>query len=226
MLKFVCCMEFFNPLYGIEYDYPPREPDRVLVVASSPRSGSTFLGALLQQTREMGFPLEYHASANIAQMSGRLEPGDVLHSIIRVRTTPNGVFSLKTHWVKSHFRVLASIIELPRYYVRIRRRDIAAQAASLVRARATGNYLSVAGLKGAAPTEKIDMETAIKTIEKAELGWTNFFRANSLQVVTIWYEDDLLVNPQSAVDRVADFLGVKRAPVDVTNVPTRMQRSE
>src|SRR5690606_10222138 len=98
--------------YETKFDFPPREagPERPYLLATVPRSGSTFLSHVLWRTGCLGAPLEYlnfdpagpygHASMS------PLEQERLWHSALRHRTSPNGVFGLKGF--PTQFEALAS----------------------------------------------------------------------------------------------------------------------
>ena len=87
--------------YEEKFDFPYREalPERVYILASVPRSGSTYLGHLLWQSGCLGAPLEYfnflptgHYAAAASVPEKQLE---IWRSVIHHRTSPNGVFAVK-----------------------------------------------------------------------------------------------------------------------------------
>src|SRR5579859_1258482 len=88
-------------LYMPEYDFQPREqaPSAEVMIAATPRSGSTTFCLSLWRTGVLGAPLEYANSGvqdRIGRWSRKLgEAGRYWDEIKRVRTGPNGVFSYK-----------------------------------------------------------------------------------------------------------------------------------
>jgi hypothetical protein len=72
---------------------------RRYVLLFSPRSGSTWLAFLLEQTGVLGRPFEYihpdHVAGH-ARAAGTTDPAGLLAVLLRQRKTPNGVFGIKT----------------------------------------------------------------------------------------------------------------------------------
>ena len=132
-------------------DFPRSVPLRKsYIVASTDRSGSTFLCSLLWQTGILGAPAEYWnfrsrpGTKTIGmQMMERLNassPGDYLKKLLACRTSKNGVFGVKTHSfdfkeVLGKFPKLLDMLA-PVTYIYIQRQDKVAQAVSMAKATA------------------------------------------------------------------------------------------
>ena len=87
--------------YEEKFDFPLRDcpPDQVYVLASVPRSGSTYLSHLLWRTGCLGAPLEYlnflpagHYGFASSAPEKQIE---LWESVLHRRTSPNGVFGVK-----------------------------------------------------------------------------------------------------------------------------------
>src|SRR5262249_41256156 len=93
------------------FDFPRRTaaPTIYYIVASTPRSGSTFLCRRLWSTGLMGAPAEYfNYQGFMLQMVARLRSVNIFHyvrQLFAIRTSPNGVFGAKVHF--NHFRFMA-----------------------------------------------------------------------------------------------------------------------
>jgi trehalose 2-sulfotransferase len=202
---------------GPEYDLPsfPEEPRRNYIVCSSPRCGSSLLCRLLEHTGHMGAPFEYlnhevHVQPLAQRLgvvsNGRVDPGSYLRAVQRIRTSPNGVFGLKTHY--SH---LAAIIRIPGIsafvasssFIWIRRRDILSQAISLLKASQTGQW----GLsEGDVTLNNVlysyeGITKALAIVQRENAGWEKFFCCTELPNLQVWYED--LVSETNAVCQAA-----------------------
>src|SRR5262249_5887973 len=119
------------------YDFPERTAPRTFyIVASTPRSGSTFLCRRLWSTGLMGAPAEYfNYQGFMLQMVARLRPANIFHyvrQLLAIRTSPNGVFGANVHWNHFWFMQQAEIVPLlPRVrFIYIARADRLAQAVS------------------------------------------------------------------------------------------------
>src|ERR1700742_4128747 len=87
--------------YEGKFDFPGRTapPDCVYLLATVPRTGSSYLSHLLWQTGCLGAPLEYlnfdpvgpyHFAANSPDQQQQL-----WRSVVQRRTSPNGMFGVK-----------------------------------------------------------------------------------------------------------------------------------
>src|SRR3954451_22170749 len=134
--------------YEGKFDFPRREgePDIVYMLASIPRTGSTFLSHALWQTGCLGAPLEYlnfektgpyYFAAHSADAQMRL-----WRSLLHRRTSPNGVFGIKIFpaqlqmLTQQNPALLAAL--RPTRIVYLDRRDRGAHIVSLARASLSG----------------------------------------------------------------------------------------
>ena len=87
--------------YEERFDFPlrPGLPERPWLLASVPRSGSTFVSHLLWATGSLGAPLEYlnfEPTGPYGFASGSpVAQNELWAAVLRRRTSPNGVFGLK-----------------------------------------------------------------------------------------------------------------------------------
>jgi LPS sulfotransferase NodH len=129
---------------------------RFILIASTPRCGSHYLGHMLGATGQCGVPLEYLNKRNRkywARRFGTDRMDDLFPTIVQHRTSENGTFTLKAHWKQFHpfINGLDSLTHGPgiEKTIWIMRRDQLAQAISKVIATQTGVWIS-----GAMPTGK------------------------------------------------------------------------
>jgi LPS sulfotransferase NodH len=96
--------------FGAAYDLAPYDGwPATYLIASTPRSGSHYLGHLLFETGLFGSPLEYLHPAHLATWQDRLGTRDVastLRALFRRRTSASGWFGIKAHW--SHFNAAST----------------------------------------------------------------------------------------------------------------------
>jgi len=231
--------------YEAKFDFPPRRsaPARPYLLASVPRSGSTFFSHLLWRTGCLGAPLEYlnfdpsgpygHASASPA------EQRRLWHGAVSRRTSPNGVFGLKGFpeqfeaLQSSNFRLLAEVMRdvLPSRsesrVVYLRRRDRAAHAISYARAILSGIWRSeqehVAAKEPA--YSPLAVERAGRLIEQQETAWEAMFADLQLTPLTLWYED-VVAAPEQTVETVARFLGVTLDPAAEVDIPAIKRQAQ
>jgi trehalose 2-sulfotransferase len=202
---------------GAEYDLPPfsQAPRRNYIICSSPRCGSSLLCRLLRHTGHMGAPFEYiNHEAHVQPLAHRLglvsndriDPAAYLRGVQRIRTSPNGVFGLKTHY--SH---LVAIIRNPGIaafvasasFIWIRRRDILGQAISLLKASQSWQWSLSEGeaLSSDVAYSYEGITNALAIIQRENAGWEKFFYSTEILHFPVWYED--LVAETNAVCQAA-----------------------
>ena len=231
--------------YEAKYDFPARDvaPERSYLLATVPRSGSTYLSHVLWQTGCLGAPLEYlnfdpagpygHASAAPAEQQR------LWLSALRHRTSPNGVFGLKgfpTQFealVQGNPDLLAWVMRqvLPSRtdsrVLFLRRRDRTAHAISYARAILSGVWCQEQ--ETAARVEPdyspVAVERAARLIEEQEASWEAMFADLRLTPMTLWYED-VVADPARARAAVADHVGAMLDPGAEVNVPAIRRQSQ
>jgi LPS sulfotransferase NodH len=231
--------------YEPEFDFSPfaGAPARPYLLASVPRSGSTFVSHLLWQTGCLGAPLEYcnfepggpygHASQS---------PGEqrrLWHSALARRTSPNGVFGLKGFPVQ--FEALqktnpALLVEVLRTVlpsresgkvILLHRRDRTAHAISYARAILSGIWRAEQEREGRAEPEysRLAVERAERMIENQERAWLAMLADIGIAPLELWYED-VLADPAATLEAVAAFLCVEIDPASSVKVPPIERQSQ
>ena len=203
---------------GPDYDYPPfAGRPRVFAIASSPRTGSHYLGHLLHATGDMGAPLEYLHDKHLARWAQALgTEGDVetLRALMGRRTAPSGWFGLKAHWAQ--FQPFAAAGEVQaaldvRVWIHIVRDDALDQAISLVIARQTKAPISFRPTEGEPVYDRAAITAALARLAQDRDGWDGFFTARGIQPLRIAY-DRLTTEPEAAVAAIRTRLGLGPAP--------------
>ncbi|MEJ0018775.1 MAG: Stf0 family sulfotransferase [Acetobacteraceae bacterium] len=122
--------------------------DRCYVVLFTPRSGSTWLTALLSATGRLGYPEEYlnpEFVTDVARALGTRDPARLIGLLQRRRKTPNGVFGIEVRAVDVALfgadTFFAGFAAGTLFYC-LWRDNIVAQAVSLYRAVASGRFHS------------------------------------------------------------------------------------
>jgi len=210
---------------------------RSYLVVAAPRTGTTLLCELLRWDRVFGRPEEYFEPQHIANYSRRWgvpdpnRPGSptppYLEEMLRAGTTRNGVFGAKllTEQVDGALQLfgidptaplararLAEVLPALRL-VHLRRSDKVAAAVSLWRAKASGQWLR----RHWQATAEVgpDLDLGFVTVNHArhhesEKAWDEVLAAG-VPGLTLEFED-LVRDPEPAVDAVADLLGVRWVP--------------
>lgn len=213
-------------LYSAAYDFSryPSEPLCSIMIAATPRSGSTFLGLELWRTGDFGAPLEYLNLARRADMLPRLGNGDYLKywcEVRRVRTSDNGVFSFKAF--VSDFkqvnlacpRLLSEITS--DHVVYLQRRDKLGQAISFTKAMQTDRWYSIVNAERPAFYSKQYIDQILAQLRGYELSWERIFNATRCEPLRVFYED-FVDNPEQSMKRIFDFCRVdprNRSTIDL-----------
>lgn len=233
------CLAGNDPLRG---PWPPLAANwsryRFYAVICTGRSGSSLLCDLLANTGTCGHPKEHLRDPGVYAMTrGLVSWPALLQSLVISESTPNGVFGTKI--VSRHLLELLDGVDLaevrrmlpPVRVIHLSRRDKIAQAASIVRARLTGRWHSIAGKQ---PPETLsrpltDEELAVAVEEYHD----NQRRQHQLDVLvrTLFPQDDviemayedLVASPERELTRALEHIGVKSG-VDVGALHSRYQK--
>lgn len=182
----------------------PREPDVSYVVCSTPRCGSGLLCHGLISTGRAGTPAEYLHEEIIAQLSDRWGCGTDLAAYaaeLRARRTgENGVFGVKVHWNQlaalqrrtGDPEILSALVPGARL-VRIRRRDLDAQAVSYWVALFTGVWHEQVGFeprrRRRVPYDYAGIEQRRRVLISDEEHWDAYLEAHGAAAIDVVYED-------------------------------------
>jgi trehalose 2-sulfotransferase len=205
---------------------------RGFAICTTPRAGSNLFSQFLTSTGVLGRPLEYFNGPARRVLTNPAYPDDPEAQIRRILTdgtTPNGVYGVKLFpdqldavaarvpWMKA----------LPRLaFVLLRRRDLLGQALSWHRALATEQYRSTQISERAAIYDGAAIMQRLRTIVGLQARWTMFFARTGIEPLAIAYED-VVDQPQAAVDAVAQLIGLPgAAPIDTGSVDLVVQRDE
>lgn len=193
----------------------PRPADRVYVLASTYRSGSTHLSNLLWETGCLGAPSEYLNYENEMEvMKARLGVAtmdDYLARLMPLRTSPNGVFGIKCHF--HHFEAAErDSEEVQRWkaaaqFVYLDRRDRIGQAVSMARALQSNAWMSFHAPRRAPLFYSFDLIGAcLDEIRFQSEGWWRWFQANGVRPFVVFYEE-LCERPTEVAAKVIAHLG-------------------
>jgi len=231
--------------YEEKFDFPYREamPERVYILASTPRSGSTFLSHLLWRSGCLGAPLEYFnflPTGHYAAVSGSAEKQIVLwRSVLHRRTSPNGVFGVKcfptmVNYLAQRnpglFREVTSTLLASNpdpKIVQLKRRDRIAQAISYARATRSGIWRAEQEEKGqpaTVPYSEAAIDEALQALGGEEAVWDSLYVKSGITPLVLWYED-VVERPDEAMQRAAEYLGVTLDPSATVSVPEIRRQS-
>lgn len=214
----------YSEQFSPEMDCQKRDwAERFLLIASTPRCGSHYLGHMLGATGQCGVPLEYFNQFNKRYWGRRFKTtrmDELFPKFVQNRTSPNGTFTLKAHWYQYKIYI-DSLDRLTRgagieKVIWISRRNQLSQAISLVTAQQTGVWISGAKPKAEARFD-YDIVSSADSIRRQNLHWIEHINAfppgRSIAVV---YED--LLSDETVHDKVNEFvdLNIKLQPSDRT----------
>jgi trehalose 2-sulfotransferase len=181
--------------------------DRKYVVLFTPRSGSSWLTAVIEATKRLGRPEEYLAPEflrDVAKSVNCADRASFLPALLRKCKTENGVFGIEA--LAIHIKIFGeqdffnAIGEDALFYF-LWRENIVAQGVSLYRAVTTGKFHSVDGREELiSPVyDPAGTESWIEHILQIENDNVDLLRARRLPCQLIRYED-MFVSEAATVD--------------------------
>lgn len=198
------------------------------VIASSPRSGSTFLSRSLALTGLMGAPSEVlNPGYDLRFLKNRFRatsPADYIAKLVAHRTSRNGVFGMKAHFQNfeaflAEYPPLLDVLA-PVTFIYLTREDKVAQAVSMARALQTDQWSSRVK-RGARPTLQYDrelIENCLKEVALQDAGWKRWLETHKLERFELTYES-LIADPAATLAAILEFLGVQEDEPDVVDFP-------
>lgn len=204
--------------------------DRGYAICTSGRSGSNLLCQYLSSTGLLGHPLEYFNAAGRRILGFPDFPGapdEQIECILTCGATPNGIYGIKVFPAQLD-QVAKSVRwaeRLPNLrFVLLRRRDLLGQAISAMRAHQTGQWRASMTAQSPAVYDANQIHQQLRVAAGDYARWDVFFARNGIDPTVIMYED-LVADPQGAVDRVADLFGLRgRARIKADLVDLAIQR--
>lgn|SRR5690606_1980027 len=213
-------MHLYSNQFSEEHNFPNScSPRKFLIIASTARSGSHMLGHALFATRGFGFPLEYFNPANFARWKailGTKNVVDTLQKLFGIRTSENGVFSLKIHYpqlaVIGGFRNLLQLFP-DAYYVFLKRDDLVKQAVSYALALQTGIWISGQDPIGnARPEYNFELiHKCLGKIVRENSRWIYAFQTHGISYKEIEF-GQIKNDIKDAILEIADYAGVNIRP--------------
>lgn len=221
-----------------------RTPDRLVVIAATPRTGSSLLFTALQASGMAGNATEYFNPANFAwyltgssRVTRRIKSPTIaterastravriaLSRIADAHTTPEGTLSLKIMWtdLKSVLHghgVDFDAFGVPIIWIRIRRTDHVAQAVSYARAAQTLRW------RAGRPESQVPVYDADQIaqfyarIPPENAAWDSYLTALGASPIQVTYEE-LDSDYEGTIRRVLDAIGA----IEVEVPPRQLSR--
>ena len=206
------------------------------ILASVPRTGSTYVSHLLWQTGCLGAPLEYLNFQPSGPQGALSRSPEAQHELwrrtIARRTSSNGVFGVKAFPLqleelrRANPALLTSVMRFllnrgpDSKVVQLRRRDADAHAVSLARASLSGIWRAEQERQSSGEPHYSEAMVIRAKHEVAvqERAWQQMFRETGITPIVLNYED-VVADPKTAVSRVSDYLGVEIHPSRAITVP-------
>ena len=208
----------------------PRLADCGYMICTTPRSGSNYLCQLLASTGQLGNPREYFNTAGRRKNSDPKYPKNPRAQIDIIRSegaTSNGVYSVKVMPVQYDrvTRKVGLLHEMPNLkFVQLRRRDLLGQAISLARVEQTGQFMASHRARGTPVYDVQGIRDGIRAVRARESSWDRAMRELGVQPLILEYED-VMRDPQAAVDQVAALMGLASSPpIDPAQILVTVQR--
>ncbi|CVI57330.1 Stf0 family sulfotransferase [Agrobacterium leguminum] len=212
---------------SLRFDLPLQTIERVLVVASSYRCGSTYLSSLLWADGRFGAPFEYfnfekHMIVLMARL-GAVDAESYLRELIKRRTAPNGTFGIKCHF--HHFEAMVQQSEWwmgqhrSARYLYVNRLDKIAQAVSMAKALQTNSWVSFEVARKVPLFYSHDLiRDCLQEVMTQTSAWWKWFERNGITPFTVNYED-LQDRPTDIIAGIANWFGVSSQPLNPIEVP-------
>jgi LPS sulfotransferase NodH len=226
-------------------------PRRCCVIATTPRTGSWLLAEALNETGLAGEPQEYFGWEGLDGWSREfgLDPGasflTFIEKAIAYGTSENGIFCAKVHWSQlQHF--VRKVREEPGVWpnttaellhhffadlhcVHLSRADTARQAISYWQAVQAGNWWDDGDTpRRAGAAAELDFQQ-IRWCEDLLVGqdrsWGALLADADIPTLEVVYEQ-LVADRAGTVERVLDFLGAERGPIELPLTRLRRQADE
>lgn len=185
----------------------------VYMIASTPRSGSHYLGHLMRSTGLMGDPLEYLHSDHFKRWKEIFQTDDLISTfaeLYKKRTSRNGIFGLKAHYDQlEKYGGVHEIVKLlgVSKVIFVTRLDKASQAVSYSIANQTQSWISEDPPLVEPIYDYCSIDKCASNVMAQEFGWNDFLRETDLDVMYVSYES-LCLSPDIVINQISDFLGV------------------
>jgi trehalose 2-sulfotransferase len=224
-------------LYDRDMDFNcfGRAPAGSYMLATIPRSGSTYCAIRLWQTGLLGAPMEYlnfrimgdlfHRLGYVADQEGRIPPERVSEywsDVQRLRTTPNGMFGYKmftSNYVEIARRYPAFLQEIrPHYVIYLVRRDVLGQAMSYSRAQRSKVWFAGVAEATAVDYDYAHIKQCIQAIQGQRQSWEDAFRYTGVDPIRIYYEDVMAAESETLATLLSS-MGIQADASAAIDVP-------
>ena len=228
-----------------KFDFPRRaeRPAKTYLLATVPRTGSSWFSHLLWETGCLGAPLEYlnfeEAGPYFFAAKSASVQQQLWRSLLARRTSPNGVFGMKCFptqleaMQQQNPQLLSEVMSTfvtgvpePKV-IYLERTDRTAHAISYARATLSGIWRKEQeeGEGGEVAYSEEAVRQATKGLDLLTAAWDQMFSDLQIEPLRISYEA-ILSDPESALDQVGRFLEVQLDPDARVQVPTIQKQDD
>jgi LPS sulfotransferase NodH len=213
---------------SLQRDFPTTTTKKTYCIFSTQRSGSTLLSRSLYDTGVAGDPIEYFNPPIWALgcqhfQNTKMNMFEFVEKMKLRRTSPNGVFGIKTHFSqlllagqsKQINEKIVNFIENINFFIRMRRKNKISQAVSNAIAIKTGVWSSEdSRFKNSLlepAREKVtnfEISQCLQSILFEEYQWDLLIKKYDLKTHDIWYED-LVSDFQKQINSTLEFLEIE-----------------
>ena len=233
-----------NELYdrGLDFNVHDLPPAGSFMLATIPRSGSTYCAIRLWQTGLVGAPMEYLNFPIMRSLFNRLgykadEKGYISPTLIekywldvqKIRTSPNGVFGYKMF--TANFSEIAKVYPdflqkiTPNFAIYLTREDILGQSISYSRAQRSKVWF--AGIPNT-PIPDYDFQhikQCLLSICYQKSFWESVFQMTDVTPLRITYEE-LLARDSEVMERVLVHMGITPDTGAAIHVPGIVRQAD
>lgn len=237
-------LHVIHRLYSAEADFNcfGADPLGSYMLATVPRSGSTYCAIKLWQSGLLGAPMEYLNFPVMGQVFRRLgyEPDEkglipsshiarYWHDIRRLRTSLNGMFGFKM-FPANYIEIARVYPELlkqitPNYVVYLTRKDEIGQAMSYSRARRSKVWFAGIEHTRDVPYDFDHIKSCLHSVQQQKKSWEDIFQRAGVTPIRIFYED-ILANDSEVVGSVLQAMGIKMDARVAIEVPMILRQSD
>lgn len=203
-----------------------------IVVLTEGRSGSNWLGALINSTNVLGHSSEWVDQKNLGISAKRTTREVYIQRIIEAASSENGFFSIKLFPRHLQWFQIQYGIDLLQYlnskydikFVRLLREDKILQAISFSKSLQTKAWSSLQKEKGSAEYDFDLICRCYFIVNRSDQFWSDYLKLRGFEFETFTYEN-LLPTGAPFVKFVADHAGIYDLPTPESNLSIQRGKS-
>jgi len=216
-------------IFSAESDFEdPGATRQVIVIASTPRSGSNLLGYMLRENGGFGYPLEYLSYVDLPYWSrrfGTARMDRLMGHFMKRRTSKNGNFVIKAHWHQfskhtDNLETLTNGLGVKRF-LWIYRSSLIEQAISWAIADQTNVWISGTQPRREARYDYDEIVRFARYVENENANWQSYLSQNYPDNSLVVDYDSVINPPNPTTAALKEFLDL-----DSDLAPSRRTRRQ